>query len=844
MLKHLPLIFILNVLCDAVAYSQVFTPGNLAVLRIGDGTQTLVNSGNTLFVDQYTPTGTRVSSVKLPDTGTDALLTSGTAGSEGGLTRSMDRSQLVIAGYNTNRGSVTGSLSSQSAAAVPRAVSTLDAFGTYHLAEASTILYSSNNIRGATSDGTNRFWTAGNPGGTYFLQPPQAPVDVETGGGNTRQVKIFQGTLYFSTQAGTAGIAEFQGGGLVTSPTAPVLILATGANSQPAGFALNPASTIAYVADQRPNAGGIQKWTNNGSAWSLAYSFSTGAGAFDVAMDFSGSAPVIYATTGEASGNRLISITDSGPLSIVKVLATAPSNEIFRGLAFAPDLRPTIVGQPTSQTVTNGANVSFSVLAQSRYPLSYQWEKNSVALSGATDSSITLLGVSSTDQGTYQVVVTNQYGSVTSSGANLTVTTVLAPPSITSQPVDQTIALGGTVTFKVTATGTAPLTYQWFFNGAELSGQTNASLVIASASVADQGNYLVHVTNNGGSTNSQAAVLTVVSPPPSYVPYTAAGSTYVQNFNSLPNPGTASVNANNPVTIAGVTYGLANPFDFTFPILPNSVNPSTGTGVGGLGLSNSMPGWYGGGELAPKFGASPGDQSTGGIISFGLTNSLNASTNRALGLLATSSTGATAFGLKLVNQTASTLGQITLSFTGELWRQAAVPKLLAFSYWIDPTGTNSLATNQTAQLPALNVSFPADPGATNPVPVDGTGPANQIHLGVTDQPIADWPPGAALWLTWQMTDATGKGQGLAIDDLVFSAAVGQVVPPAQLSIQRSGSTVIISWPAALSNYQLQSSPDLSQPGNWAAVSQPVIVNNGQNTVTVPIGSTQFFRLKQ
>lgn len=846
MLVPRPLCFVFasHLVLTACADAQSFTPGNVAVLRIGDGIQTLTNAGNALFVDQYTPAGALVNTLPIPDTGAQALLASGTASSEGGLTRSMDRSELVLPGYNVSRGSITGSLSGQSSTAVPRAVATVDAFGNYSLAVSSTVLYNSNNIRSATSDGSNSFWTAGSPTGTYYVSPPQTPVEIQAAGGNTRFVKIIQGQLYFSTQAGTAGVYGFSGGGLPRTASSSVLLIATGANSQPAGFALSPGLTIAYVADQRSTAGGIQKWTNNGSAWSLAYTFSTGGGAYDVYADFSGSAPVLYATTAESSANRLISLTDLGPLSIVKVLANAGANRIFRGVSFVPNLGPLVVMQPQSQTVTNGSQVTFDVVAQSRVALTYQWTKDGAALPGATDSSLTLTGVSTADQGTYRVVVTNNYGSVTSVGAALTVNTVLTPPSITTQPSSQTVLLGGSATFNAAASGTQPLAYQWTFNGADLPAQTNSSLSILNASQADQGAYFLRVSNGAGTTNSQTVSLTVVAPNPSSVPYSAAASVYTQNFDSLPNPGTASVNADNPVKIGATTYGLANPFDFSFPILPNSVDPATGIGLGGLGLSNSMPGWYALGLVAPKFGASNGDQSTGGAISFGSTNNVGASTNRALGLLATSSTGPTAFGLKLVNQTISPLNQITLHFTGELWRQAAVAKTLSFSYWIDPTGTNVFGTNSTARLNGLDVSFPTLASATNPVPVDGTAPANQISVGVTNQAIATWNPSAALWLTWQMSDSAGKGQGLAIDDLVFSASAGQTVPPAVLSIGLSGGNALISWPSGLVGYQLQSNSDLGNGAGWGSVSQQVTVSNGFNVVTVPLAGTQFYRLKK
>src|SRR5438105_2456837 len=91
------LILFCSLLLSPLSYSQSFTPGNLVLLRIGDGIQTLSSSGNTLFVDQYSTSGALMSSVSVPDTGGGALLLSGASGSEGALTRSLDRSLLVLA---------------------------------------------------------------------------------------------------------------------------------------------------------------------------------------------------------------------------------------------------------------------------------------------------------------------------------------------------------------------------------------------------------------------------------------------------------------------------------------------------------------------------------------------------------------------------------------------------------------------------------------------------------------------------------------------------------------------------------------------------------------------------
>ena len=232
------------------------------------------------------------------------------------------------------------------------------------------------------------------------------------------------------------------------------------------------------------------------------------------------------------------------------------------------------------------------------------------------------------------------------------------------------------------------------------------------------------------------------------------------------------------------------------------------------------------GPLAAKVGASEGDQSTGGLISFGSTNNPAASANRALGLLATSSTGPTAFGLRLVNGTGFVLNRMDLHFTGELWRQSAVAKRLSFGYFIDPVATNDFSTNLTALLPSLDVSFPAAPAAKTPVPVDGTAAANQVALGVTGQVITNWPPGAALWLVWLMADASGKGQGLAIDNLTFSASAQPV-----LAIQAAGANLILSWPYG----ELQSASNATGPfSTLTGVTSPF--------TNVPAGTRQFYRV--
>ncbi len=169
---------------------------------------------------------------------------------------------------------------------------------------------------------------------------------------------------------------------------------------------------------------------------------------------------------------------------------------------------PSISSQPASKTVTLGQTASFSVTATGTASLSYQWQKNGAAISGATSSSYTTPATTSIDNGAlFAVVVSDSVGKVTSNSATLTVNSA---PSITTQPLSQTMTAGQTASFAVTATGTAPLSYQWRKNGTPISGATSASYTTPAETTADNGaQFMVAVSNSAGSVTSSAAILTV-----------------------------------------------------------------------------------------------------------------------------------------------------------------------------------------------------------------------------------------------------------------------------------------------------------------------------------------------
>ncbi len=165
---------------------------------------------------------------------------------------------------------------------------------------------------------------------------------------------------------------------------------------------------------------------------------------------------------------------------------------------------PAITQQPNGQMVNQGTEVTFTVVATGTGPLSYQWRFYGGNISGATASSHTISSAQPGDAGTYSVVVTNNWGSETSSGAVLIVNT---PPTITTQPQSQTVAPGANATFTVASSGTAPIYYQWRLNGVDISGATDTSYTRGNVQSADTGIYSVVVYNSVGSTLSDDASL-------------------------------------------------------------------------------------------------------------------------------------------------------------------------------------------------------------------------------------------------------------------------------------------------------------------------------------------------
>jgi hypothetical protein len=278
----------------------------------------------------------------------------------------------------------------------------------------------------------------------------------------------------------------------------------------------------------------------------------------------SGATSASYITPAETT-------SDTGALFSVVVsnsVGNVTSNSAT--LTVNPDPAPAITSQPASQTITAGQTATFSVTASGTAPLTYQWQKNGVAISGATSSSYTTPAETTSDNGAqFSVIVSNSAGTATSNSAVLTVNPAPVAPSITTQPSSKTITTGQTATFSVSASGTAPLNYQWQKNGAAISNATSSSYTTPAETTSDNGaQFTVVVSNSVGSVTSNPATLTVNAPTPgALTPSTTSlnfGNVIVTKNGSLgvnfTNSGSVSLTVSS-VTISGAGYtasGISN----------------------------------------------------------------------------------------------------------------------------------------------------------------------------------------------------------------------------------------------------------------------------------------------
>jgi hypothetical protein len=335
----------------AEAEAAGFTAGDVVVYRVGTGASGLSSAGTPVFLDEYSPSGALVQSVALPTTASGSnkpLVASGSASSEGLLTLSADGNYLMATGYDTAVG--TTKVAETTATSVPRTIARVGGEDEVNTTTALTDFAEGNNPRSATSSDGTSIWVGGAAGGVrYTTLGSSTSTSLNTTDKNVREVSIVDGQLYTSadpTKAGSLTIATV-GAGLPTTATQTLtnLPFSPAAPVEPYAYSLltlglGSSPDTLYVADN--TAGAVLKYGLSEGTWVAEGSVVVPSVTGLTANDADGTV-TLYATSSGSSGTTgtLYEITDASGLGgtltgSATAIATAPANEAFRGVAFAP----------------------------------------------------------------------------------------------------------------------------------------------------------------------------------------------------------------------------------------------------------------------------------------------------------------------------------------------------------------------------------------------------------------------------------------------------------------------------------------------------------------------------
>jgi hypothetical protein len=263
--------------------------------------------------------------------------------------------------------------------------------------------------------------------------------------------------------------------------------------------------------------------------------------------------------------------------------------------------KPSITAiSPTNATVEAGVTVTFTLTATTGNPVASNfWYKvvgaTTNLITGATNTNLTLTNVLGADTATYFAILTNSSGSSTSPIATLTVTD---DPHFATQPANAYGLVDGTTKFSVSAIGTLPLTYKWYFTDASsniiaavtdgnstasgvavVSGSASSTLTIANLQLNDATNVLAVAANAFGSVTSSVASLISVS-------NTAVLAFWDFNGPEFTNTAVNPNSINNPVPFigAGTASAVGTSFSPTTSPFSGSVDANDG-----LGFTSHLP---------------------------------------------------------------------------------------------------------------------------------------------------------------------------------------------------------------------------------------------------------------
>ena len=387
-------------------------------------------------------------------------------------------------------------------------------------------------------------------------------------------------------------------------------------------------------------------------------------------------------------------------------------------------------------------------------------------------------------------------------------------PSIKTQPSSQTVQVGDTVSFSVSASGTPLLFYQWYFNGSNaLSGATNPILTLVNAQLIDAGDYTAIVTNNTGSATSSVAQLTVnaiVPPPlPTYDSLNyAAGTPLAGQGNWVLNGGVSSTIEAGNLSVPGLAASSGNRYSWNSASMSVRLLLETNLTSGQVYFSFIM--------RVDNLGTAMTTSGTIAGFASGTTTlfgtKINIRTNGAGGFnLGTSKYTGTTFGGWATNnfgvgETIFVVGRYSFNSGGstddicDLWLN---PPVSSFGGTVPPTPTIAAVGAGGNDITPIDRFFFRGGGSSSS-PDKTT--ADEVRVG----------------FTW--ADVTSPG-------------------PIPLSIQRAGNAISVLWPTNSPSAVVQSTASLAPPVFWANASTPVLLTGTNYTVSLPAtNATRFFRL--
>lgn len=322
----------IGAMMGSTAFGGAVTPGNIIVLRVGDGTAALTNVATAIFLDEYTPAGSLVQTINVPSSGANACTVGGTATTEGMLHVSADGAYITFGGYALDAGTATPAAATNS-----RVLARLSVAGVLDTStRMDTTLGSATSIRGVVSNDGTQFWASTADKGAVYIGTfgsAQAGVQLNTASTNLRDIGIFGNQLYVSSASTpNRGVCTL-GTGLPTT-TGQTVTLLTGfpgaATSNANSFQFDSGTRI-FEVDTTFATQGLLEWTLSAGTWSVASSQPlTGTGNWSLTIGMDGSTPSIFVTD---NANSIKKTPKASPLAALTQIVTAGTNTAFRGIA-------------------------------------------------------------------------------------------------------------------------------------------------------------------------------------------------------------------------------------------------------------------------------------------------------------------------------------------------------------------------------------------------------------------------------------------------------------------------------------------------------------------------------